>query len=80
MYWSTSFTGIVRGWLRSLRKSGTPLIVGTVLLPVQVFDTASENLGNVIYRYNHALQNIHPITDVNRGNLKTGKVAMAKFL
>ncbi len=42
--------GVVRGWLRGLRKSGTPLIVGTVLLPVQVVDTAAEKLGNVIYR------------------------------
>jgi len=39
-----------RRWLGGLRKSGTPLILGTILLPVTVADSAVTMAGSVLQR------------------------------
>jgi len=40
-----------RQWLGGLRKSGTPLLLGTVLLPVTVADSAVTKAGSVLQLY-----------------------------
>ena len=42
-------TSVVRAWLQSLTASGTPLIVGTILLPIQVLDKASSKFGSFVW-------------------------------
>ena len=44
----STITNIVRGWLRGLGESGTPIAVGVFMLPIQAVDTASETLGGAI--------------------------------
>ena len=44
-----TLTSVVRAWLQSLHDSGTPLIVGTVLLPIHVLDNASTSFGVLIW-------------------------------
>lgn len=45
----STLTSVVRTWLQSLTSSGTPLIVGTVLLPVQVLDRTSSRFGTFVW-------------------------------
>ena len=40
-----------RHWLGGLRKSGTPLIVGTILLPVNVADSAVTKAAVILQQY-----------------------------
>jgi len=42
-----ALTGAARSWLRSLQASGTPLVVGTLLIPAHIVDSASEQLGSL---------------------------------
>ena len=44
-----TLTSFVQGWLKSLRTSGTPLAVGTVLLPVQLVNGLTETLASVLF-------------------------------
>ena len=44
-----TLTSLVQGWLKSLRTSGTPLAVGTVLLPVRLLDGLTEMLACVLF-------------------------------
>lgn len=41
-----TLTDVSRRWLRGLRESGTPLVVGLVLVPVRTVDGAAERLGS----------------------------------
>ena len=45
-----TLTFYVTGWLKSLRDSGTPLVVGTALLPVQILDRSAEVVGSTLFR------------------------------
>jgi hypothetical protein len=48
-------SSIIRGWLKSLRESGTPLVVGTLLIPVQVVDYSSETIGSFLVKHYKAI-------------------------
>ncbi|XP_022088536.1 transmembrane protein 245-like isoform X2 [Acanthaster planci] len=43
-----TLTSYVSGWLQGLEDSGTPLVVGTVAIPLSLLNFASEQLGQVI--------------------------------
>ena len=43
-----SLHSYVSGWLQGLEDSGTPLVVGTVAIPLSLLNFASEQLGQVI--------------------------------
>ena len=43
-----TLTTVVQGWLKGLRTSGTPLAVGTALIPIRVLDKLSGMLGCII--------------------------------
>ncbi|XP_077993974.1 transmembrane protein 245-like [Glandiceps talaboti] len=40
----------VREWLRGLRDSGTPMVVGTITIPIKFLDWTSDSLGEFISR------------------------------
>jgi hypothetical protein len=42
---------VARRWLRGLQSSGTPLVVGTVLLPVTVIDASVTSFVNAAWHY-----------------------------
>ncbi|XP_033125437.1 transmembrane protein 245-like [Anneissia japonica] len=46
-----ALTKLVQQWLSGLAESGTPLFVGAVALPIQVLDSSSEGLANIITRW-----------------------------
>ena len=46
-----TLTNVVRGWLYHLRTSGTPFVVGTMLLPFNVLDAISSTLGGFVVRH-----------------------------
>lgn len=46
-----TLTDLLRGWLKGLTSSGTPFIVGLIILPVQVVTTTSGALSNAIYSH-----------------------------
>ena len=48
-------SSVIRGWLKGLRESGTPLFVGTLLIPVQVVDYTSESIGSFLVKHYKAL-------------------------
>lgn len=56
-----TLTSLVQSWLKALRTSGTPLAVGTILLPIQVVDQTSETLGTFIFG------NVKLLTSVSLG-------------
>jgi len=43
-----TLTVTVNGWLKALRTSGTPLVLGTVLLPFEVIDKTSDQLSTLL--------------------------------
>jgi hypothetical protein len=43
-----TLTRTLQAWLRGLRTSGTPLAVGTIMIPIKVIDSASESLGSIL--------------------------------
>ena len=45
-----TLTFYVTQWLQGLRESGTPLILGTAILPVQLVDKTSEALSSLLLR------------------------------
>ena len=45
-----TLTNVVRGWLYHLRTSGTPFVVGTILLPFNVLDIVSSGFGGFVVR------------------------------
>ena len=45
-----TLTHYVTNWLNGLRRSGTPLLVGTAVLPVKILDTLAELLCDVVFR------------------------------
>ena len=45
-----TLTFYVTAWLQGLRESGTPLIVGTAILPIKLVDKASEALSSLLFR------------------------------
>lgn len=44
-------TDVVRRWFRHLKKTGTPLTVGVILLPVGVIEHTSQTIGNIVQRH-----------------------------
>lgn len=44
-------TQILRGWLNNLSANGTPLVVGTVMLPFNIFDNTSEIFASFVIYY-----------------------------
>ncbi|XP_071788406.1 transmembrane protein 245-like isoform X2 [Asterias amurensis] len=43
-----TLTSYVSGWLQGLESSGTPLVVGTIAIPLSLLNFASEQLGRLI--------------------------------
>ncbi len=46
-----TLTVLVCGWLKNLRNSGTPLALGTVLVPINVLNTTAETLGSSLLQH-----------------------------
>ncbi|CAH1775650.1 unnamed protein product, partial [Owenia fusiformis] len=46
-----TFSKSIQNWLKGLRSSGTPLVVGVTLLPLNLIDSTSEKLGGALLKH-----------------------------
>ena len=50
-----TLTSITQSWLKNLRESGTPIVVGAAVMPFQVMDSVSETIGGFFLEHLHLI-------------------------